>query len=206
MALTVGLALTAVAVVTILSRSPLTIAGTNSIPAKFNAELEKGDVGSCQPAGTLPAGTSAIRLAIEARAVGPMVTLRVLSGAHVLTEGQQGPGWGAAPTVTVPVKRLSHAVANARICTAIGPTVEPFRFRGTRVPSPTARATAFEDVALSMEYLRPQPKSWWSLASSIAYHMGLGRAVGGTWIVFLALALMLTVAFLALRLTLRELP
>jgi hypothetical protein len=56
-----------------------------------------------------------------------------------------------------------------------------------------------------MEYLRPQPKSWWSLASSIAYRMGLGRAVGGTWIVFLALALTLAVALLALRLTLREL-
>jgi hypothetical protein len=35
--------------------------------------------------------------------------------------------------------------------------------------------------------------------------MGLGRAASGTWIVFLALALMLAVVILASRLVLREL-
>jgi hypothetical protein len=56
-----------------------------------------------------------------------------------------------------------------------------------------------------MEYLRPGRKSWWSLASSVAHHMGLGHAASGTWIVFLVLALMLTVVILASRLALREL-
>src|SRR6202035_4134591 len=93
--LAVGLALLAIAVVALLSRAPLTVAGTNSIPAKVDVELEKGDVGSCQPAGTIPQGTSAIRIAIEARAVGPMVTLKVFSGSRVLTEGREVAGWGA---------------------------------------------------------------------------------------------------------------
>ena len=204
-ALAVGLALMVIAVVVVLSQSPLTLAGTNSIAAKIDVEVEKGDIGSCQPAGMLPRGTSAIRIAIEARAVGPTVTVRVMSGSRVLTEGRQVAGWGAAPNVTVPVRRLAHPVDNARICIMVGPTVEPLRFRGTQIPSSPAHASKLQDVTLRMEYLRPRPKSWWSLASSVAYHMGLGRATSGTWIVFLALALMLAVAILASRLTLREL-
>jgi hypothetical protein len=203
--LAVGLALIIVALVFALAQAPLTVAGTNSIPAKVDDELERGDVSSCQPSGTLLAGTSAIRIAIEARAVGPMVRVRVISGSHTISEGDQAAGWGSAPTVTVPIKSLSHAVENASICTSVGPTVEPFRFSGTQVSGPAATAEKLQDVTLRMEYLRPGPSAWWSLASSIAYHMGLGRAASGTWIVFLALALMLAVAILASRLTLREL-
>lgn len=203
--LAVGLTLMVIAVVAVLARSPLEVAGTNSIPPKVDLELEKGEVGSCQPAGMLPQDTSAIRVAIEARAVGPMLTLRVLSSSHILAEGKQAAGWGPAPTVTVPVGRLARAIDDARICMTVGPTVEPFRFRGTPRQSPVAGASRLQGVSLHMEYLRPGPKSWWSLASSIAYHMGLGRAASGTWIVFLALALMLVVAILATRLALEEL-
>jgi hypothetical protein len=203
--LALTLALTVIAIVAVLSRSPLTVAGSNSIPVQVGGELEKGDVGSCQPAGTLPRGASAIRVTIEARAVGPKVTLRVLSGSRVLSEGHRVAGWGTAPTVTVPVRRLDQAIDNARICTTVGPTVEPLRFYGTSAPAPVAGASKLQDVMLRMEYLRPGPRSWWSLGSSIAHHMGLGRAGSGTWIVYLAVALMLAVASLAARLALREL-
>ncbi len=203
--LAVGLTLMMLAIVVVLAGSPVTVAGTNSVPPTVNLELEKGDVSSCQPAGTLPRGTSAIRIAIEARAVGPAVTARVFSGSRLLTEGRQAGGWGAAPTVTVPVRALAHAFNDARICTIVGPTVEPFRFRGTMRHTPTTNAVKLQDITLRMEYLRPDQKSWWSLASSVAYHMGLGRAASGTWIVFLALALMLVVAVLASRLALEEL-
>jgi hypothetical protein len=53
--------------------------------------------------------------------------------------------------------------------------------------------------------LRPGTKSWWSMASSIAYHMGLGHAPSGTWIVFLLIVLVLGVVFIVVRLTLEEL-
>jgi hypothetical protein len=204
-AVAVGLTLMVIAIALVMTRSPLEVAATNSVPPKVDLELEKGEVASCQAAGALPRDTSAIRVAIEARAVGPMVTLEILSGSRVLTTGRQVAGWGPAPTVTVPVGRLAHTADNARICITVGPTVEPFRFRGIPRQPPLTGVGKLQSVTLRMEYLRSGPSSWWSLASSIAYHMGLGRAASGTWIVFLALALMLAVAILAARLTLEEL-
>jgi hypothetical protein len=203
--LAVGLTLTAVGILATLARSPLMVVGGNYVQAQTNVELEKGSVSSCQPAGTLPRGTSAIRIAMETRAVGPEVSLRVLSGSHIVTQGRQPAGWGVAPTVTVPVRSLAQTVDKARICIAVGPAVEPFRFRGEPALSPSAEVNKLQDVTLRMEYLRPGSQSWWSLASSISYHMGLGRAPSGTWVAFLALALMLAISILASRLGIREL-
>jgi hypothetical protein len=203
--LAVGAAAIALALVVLLLQSPLTVAGTNGVPAQVSVELEHGQVGGCQPSATIPAGTSAIRIAIEVRAVGPAVTVKVGSGSGLLTEGHLDAGWGSAPTVTVPVKGLAHAVSGARICTTIGPAAEPFRLYGIRARPPLVVTGRLRNVMLRMEYLRPGQSSWLSLTSSIAYHMGLGRAASGTWIVFLALALMLGIAALATRLTLREL-
>lgn len=204
-ALVVGLALTVVAIGTAVARSPLTLAGTNSVPEKGTGVLNKGDESSCQPAGTLPQGTTAIRVALEAVGVGPRVDLRVLSGSHLVTEGERGAGWGTATSVTVPVKRVSHTVRDARVCTSIGPTVEPYQFRGTLVKPTATNVFSLPEARLLMEYLRPSSESWWSLVPSIAYHMGLGHAASGTWLVFLALILMIAVTILASRLVVEQL-
>jgi hypothetical protein len=198
-ALAAGLALMGIAAIMVLASSPLTVAGTNSIPAKQQLERKDG-LSTCQSAGTLPQGTSAIRIGIEGRSASPAVTVRVLTGSRVLREGQQVAGRGPTPNVTVPVGGLAHAVDGARICTMVGPTVEPVKFYGM-----IAKANQSQSVVLRMEYLRPGPRSWWSLASSVAYHMGLGHAPSGTWVVFLVLALMLGVVIVVSRLTLREL-
>ncbi len=50
---------------------------------------------------------------------------------------------------------------------------------------------------LRIEYLRPGPGSWWSLASAVARRMGLGRAPSGTWVALLPLALMSVAVALA---------
>jgi hypothetical protein len=203
--LAVGLALLVVAIGVVLSRSPLVVAGTNSVPVQTEAEIKRGDTGSCQQAGTIPQGTSAIRLAVEARDVGPRVAVKVLSGSRVVAAGAREAGWTAAITVTVPVPRVSHAVSDARICIAIGSIVEPFRVYGALAPPAAAARSALQGVNLRIEYLRPGPSSWWSEISSTAYHMGLGRAAGGTWIVFLVVALVSAVAILAARVTLEAL-
>jgi hypothetical protein len=204
-ALAVGLTLTGVAVAAVLARSPLVVAGTNGVPVKIDGSLKKGDIETCQPLVGLPSGTSTIRVAIEAPAAGPKVTLRAFAGSRVLAEGQQPAGWGSAPKVDVPVGGLTDAVGGERICTKIGPIAEHIQIRGTPIRKPAAGAKlSFADMALRMEYLRPGARSWMSLASSVTYHMGLGRAWGGTWIAFLALALTLAVAALAVRLTLKE--
>src|SRR6202043_813748 len=68
---------------------------------------------------------------------------------------------------------------------------------GALVQTTGGRAPMFR-----VEYLRPGHSSWWSLASSVARRMGLGHAAAGTWIVFLLIALMITVVTLASRLIL----
>ena len=195
----------AVAATVVLAQSPLTVAGTNSISAAQYIELEKGHLNTCQPSGALPRGTSAIRIGIEGRSFSPAVTVKILKGPHVLKEGQQVAGRGATPTVTVHVNHLTQAVNGAQICTTVTPTGETLRFYGKPKRSPASNANQLQNAELHMEYLRPRSKSWWSSASSIAYHMGLGHTPSGAWVVFLVLALILAVIIIASRLTLEEL-
>jgi hypothetical protein len=193
----------AIAIGATLSRSPLVVVGSNSVPFHADVEIERGNTSACQPTGTIPQGTTAIREALEVRAVGPRVALEVRSGSHVVTNGVETAGWGVATSATVPVRRVSHTIRGGLLCTTIGPTVEPFRVHGALVSRSGGRV--LRNVKLIAEYLRPGPRSWWSLASRIAYRMGLGRAPSGTWIVFLAIALMLVVTTFVSRLVLREL-
>jgi hypothetical protein len=193
-ALAAGLMLTVAALGVVLSHAPLTIAGTNGIRARPNVAHTGGEVTLCHHDGTLPEGTSAIRASLSAN-VGPAVTVRVLSGKRTVAEGSRPAGWGLAETVTVPVKPLTHPVRDVRICTVIGAAAEPIELKGTVIK---------KVVALRVEYLRAGPSSWWSLASTVAAHMGLGRAPTGTWIAWLAILVMLAVAALTSRLILQE--
>jgi hypothetical protein len=204
--LTVGLTLIGIAIIAVLAHAPLTVVGANPIPAANFIEVEeKGKLRNCQPAGTIPQGTSAIRIGIEGLYFSPAVTIKVLQGSHVLREGHQIAGGVSAPTVTVPVSRFPRAVSGARICPTVGPALEPIRYYGVPVHPSASTAGQLESAALHVEYLRPGPKSWWSFVPSIAYHLGLGRAPSGTWVAFLVLALMLVVIVIASRLTVEEL-
>jgi hypothetical protein len=203
--LALGLVAICAATVVVLARSPLTPAGTNSIPATNYVELtEKGKLSSCQPSGTIPQGTSAIRIAIEGARFSPATTVSVSTGSQLLREGHKIAGV-SAPTVTVPVKSLEHEVRGAQICMTVGPADEPIRYYGTPNRSASAQARSLQQALLRIEYLRPDDKSWWSFASPIAHHLGLGRAPGGTWVAYLVLALMLAVIASASWLTFKEL-
>ncbi len=202
-ALAVGLVLAAIALVIVLSGSPLTVAGTNSIPANPEIASVKGPSGACQPAGTVPAGTSAIRISASAN-TGPSVTLKVFSGALLIAQGKRAAGWGVSETVTVPVTRVPRTIPAASLCIALGPSIENVQLNGAVVKGAPGSHGA-GGVALRIEYLRPEPSSWWSLASGVTHRMGLGHAPGGSWVVFLVIALMLAVAALASHLALREL-
>lgn len=205
-ALAVGLASIGIAIVAVLAHSPLKVVGSNSIPATDYIELnQKGRLSSCQASGTIPQGTSAIRIGTEGPYFSPAVTVKVLSGSRVLREGHKIAGGASAPTVTVPVKSLASAVSGAQVCVTVGPAVEPIRYYGIPNRSAPPRATPLQEVTLHIEYMRPSEKSWWSFISPIAYHMGLGRAPSGTWVAILVLLLMLVVLFIVSRLTLEEL-
>jgi hypothetical protein len=133
------------------------------------------------------------------------VTVKVLSGSLVLTRGTRDAGWTFNETVTVPVKRVPRTIPNAFICIAFGGAIEPIQINGAVVPTTAANGSARRTVRFRVEYLRAGHRSWWSLASAVARRMGLGHAASGTWIVFLLIALMITVATLASRMILREL-
>jgi hypothetical protein len=200
----VGLLLVVAALGVVLSRSRLTVTGTNSTPANPTSIAAKGGTSGCQPSGTLPEGTSAIRVSVAANA-GPRVTLTALSGGRVVTRGERDAGWGIAETVTVPVNRVPRTTPNTEICIAFGPAVGPIPINGAPVRIAIPGGGTREAVRFRVEYLRQAHSSWWSMVSSVARRTGFGHAPGGTWIVFLLIAVMITVAILASRLVLREL-
>lgn len=202
-ALAVALVLLAVAIGAVLSRAPLTVAGTNSIPVPAPVALTRGNVSSCQ-AGTLPKGTSAIRVSLSSGA-GPRLRLKVFSGSRLITQGERAAGWGLEGNVVIPVKAVPGAVRNARICTEVGPAAEPVGVLGRPIGPGSAQQRSFKAVKLRFEYLRPGPKSWLSLASSISYHMGLGHAASGKWLALLVLAAMIEIVILVSQLAWEEL-
>ena len=204
-ALAGGLTLLFVAIVLVLSHSPLVAVGANAVQAPlYRNGGVVSNASSCQPAGTVPRGTSAIRISLGAN-VNPRITVKVFSGSRLVTQGTQGAGGGLNASATVPVKRVASTVDNAVLCMTLGPSAEVVGIRG--IPTQQSPSTIYQlqDVKLRTEYLRPGPSSWWSRASAIAHRFGLGRAAGGTWIGFLVIAVMFAVAALASRLTLKEL-
>ena len=205
LALAVGLAVLVLALVLTLSGSPTVLARANGVPA--NEPILEAKAGSvCQAGEFLPAGTSAIRLTLVA-AAGPRVSVGVLSGGHPVTSGVTGSGWTSG-AVTVAVKSLAHPVFPATVCFKFAKSAETVQLGGASTSAAAAAGNA-SGVTLSgrftVEYLRQGPKSWWSLASTVAHHFGLGRAPSGTWVAWLVLLIMLASVTLASYLVLREL-
>lgn len=199
LALAAGLAALAGALGLVLSSSPLTAAGSNGVPAHIDIGYSDGNKVTCQAGGTIPAGTDAIRLSLSANN-GPRVGVKVLDGQSVISEGARDGGWGIDETVTVPVRRVAQTIHGAGVCVAIGTSSESVLINGEKVRTPSGRAGEL----LRMEYLRPGPRSWLSLAPSIARDMGFARAPSGAWVAYLAIAVMLAVCALASRLVLAE--
>jgi hypothetical protein len=204
-ALVIGLTLIAIALAALLSAAPEVVARTNGIQAA--APLAHDDAGAtiCQAGETLPGETSAIVIALSAFH-GPRVTADVLAGTRVLTSGRQGSNWSGR-TVTIPVRPLDRTFSDVTICFAFAVAHELVSPYG--VPTPPALAASDNGAKLPgrlmVEDLKPGSRSWWSLASSIAHHMGFGRATGGLWAAVLAIALAVMVVASASAALLREL-
>jgi hypothetical protein len=205
-ALAAGLALLAIAIGATLTRSPTTVAWTDSTPLRGPLAQTTHSELACQGGELLPRGTSAVRLSLFA-IYGPRLTVRVLSGKRVLTSGVRDAGW-TGEIVTVPVQPVRHRAAHVKLCFALGRTDEAISMVGAPA-SPTTAATAADGQRLPgrmrIEYMAPGPRSWWSLASWVARRMGLGRAAAGTWVVLLVMAAMTAVVAGASWLTVREL-
>jgi hypothetical protein len=201
-ALLAGLALIAMAIGADLSRSPAVLARSNAagygtpvaVFAQPGGVSQTVDV--CQGNEQVPAGTTAIRLSLEAL-LGPRLSVEVLSNRAVLTRGTTGAGW-SDEVVTVPVKRVASATRDATVCFKFVLRDETVTMNGAASPPAVAavRNGSALPGRLNLEYLRPGNRSWLSQASSIVQRMGLGHAWSGTWIAPILLLLMLGVAAL----------
>ncbi len=204
-ALAAVLALTALAVAVTLLRSPNTVAATNGVEAAEVIGIVSRDRSACQPAESLPAGSSAIRLDIDAP-IGPRVTVEAYARRHLLTWGTLGTGWfGSA--VTVPVKPLRRSFTDVTICFQLRDVGSYLALRGAH--SDPALAMLLDGRRLpgriGIAYLRVARESWWAQAGAVIRHMGLGRAAGGNWIAFPIAALTATAIALASVVLVREL-
>ncbi len=200
LALVTGLAVMAAALGIVLSHAPVTVAGTNGVPVSFPVATSHGNEVVCHSGGTLPRGTSAIRVSYSAD-VGPEISLRAMAGSAVVTEGEREAGWGVDETVTVAVRRVARTTDDARICVTLGPAVEGVEVIGELVSRPSGAQVGWP----RMEYLRPGRASWLSLLPSVVRDMGLARAPSGTWVAYGAIAVMIAVVALTARLLVREL-
>jgi hypothetical protein len=215
--LAIGIALIAVIGAVTLTRSPPRVLAANGPHASAPLISTTNDLSVCQTGETLPAGTTALRLSMWAF-LGWKLNVKAYLGRQVIAEGSRGPEW-TSTEVTVPVKPLSETASNVTLCFTTGPNSEPELILGDTAPEGQAAALLEPGVPayrahsegrlpgrFGVEYIASGSGSWWSRIGSVASAMGLGRSFSGTWIVWLTALLMLAVAALALRLTLREIP
>jgi hypothetical protein len=223
--LAVGLGLLVVVTAVTLTRAPPRVVRAVAVNERVGREehvplaLTHGDTTVCQSEAVLPAGVSGIRVWLRS-VFGAQVRLTVSGASGVLAQGSRAPTW-TGQSVTVPVRPLAQASSAVRLCAAIGPNSEPVVLLGDFAP-PGAGATVTDAAALTpgaarlsggrmggkvgVEYLAAGHGSWWSRASTVAQHMGLGRSYTGTWIALLVAALVAAVVVLTVRLAARELP
>jgi hypothetical protein len=204
-ALAAVLILTAVAVCVVLLHSPMTVAATNGVQPAAVVGVVTEDGSACQPREELPAGSSAIRLDLDA-VIGPRVNVEVLDGSRVITRGTQGTAWyGSA--VTVAVRPLPHAFSHVRVCFKLSAVSGYLALRGID-SGPTGALTIggrHLPGRIGIAYLRPTHESWWSRADTVIRHMSLGRATRGTWIALPIAALLAAAIAIASWVIVREL-
>jgi hypothetical protein len=193
--LAAGLALTTAAVLAMLSNSPLTLAGTNSIQANSKLSRTTGRYAyGCQTDEALPRATAAVRLSLFA-VIGPRVTVSILSGSQVITSGTRPAGW-VGSVVTVPLRPLARAHSHVKLCFRLTSVNGPVLVIGQDTPRAEAVISNGEALPgrIRVEYLQPGHASWWSHTGSIVRHLGFGHAAGGAWDAVLA-ALLASVVF-----------
>jgi hypothetical protein len=203
--LALGLLTLAGTLAVLLSKGPLRVVGATPVVVNQELLVTSRAVTACQSSETLPGGTVAVRISIS-DIYGPRVTVSAFSRTGPITAGERGGGW-TEDVVTVPVRLVSHTYGGATVCFALARGAGVARIDGQAVPSSSAARDRHGRPLpgrVRIEYLSPG-HSWWSLASSVARRMGLGRASGGLWIVVFAIALMVVVALLAARVALQEL-
>lgn len=186
-----GLVAIAIALAVVLSRSPIVVLATNSIPDKTIVAATKGGVSTCQGGESLPEGTTAVRLWVTGN-VKPTVRVEVLVGQEAIASGKQAGGW-LGKVVTVPIARVPRTIHDATLCVTIDRAVEVVDLLGAASRHP---ARGESQGRVRVEYLRSESGSWWSRAGSVARDLGLGRAPAGDYVFLIPLLAMALAALI----------
>jgi len=185
----VSLVVMAAALAFTLTASPIEVIAANT-HEEAGLGVARAPLASCQSDESLPADTHAVRLQILAL-LGPMVTVQVFQAGRLITDGQRSSGWTGG-VVTVPVKPLRSSREGVELCYTLALNGHESAVL-TGEPRPGAISAVAGEAKVpgrvKVEYLRPGPTSWWSLAPAVVRHIGIGGITGGTWSVFLAMAL-----------------
>lgn len=203
--LAAALTLTAIAIVITLSHSPTKSTLGRSVLPEDKLVFTTLDARGCQRGEALPPDTTAIRLGLFA-VDPPEVSVQAYAGSRRVTQGTLHPGWEGGGA-TVPVDEVSHGVAPVKVCFELRHVVGTVQMLG--VTTPAASATFSEGGPLpgriSIEYLQPSHKSWWSRVGGILRRMGLGHAASGSWDALIVFVLAATVLALSSWLVTKEL-
>jgi hypothetical protein len=204
-ALGIGLSLIALAAAAVLSRAPLSVLRANYAITHTELVRTTEPAYACQTHEVLPSGTSAIRLGLTT-VLGPRVVVSVLVDGRPVTEGSHSPGWEGA-SVTVPVRPLNRRLAGAEVCVHLSLLNGPVAMLGWHTPLAVAAVGGGKHLPgrMHIEYLHTGRQSWWSMATSVAHRLGLGRAASGTWNALLVMALATALVALSSWLLVREL-
>jgi hypothetical protein len=199
----IGLALIVVAVGVSLARTPLVRAGTDGTPLSGEIGATSVPATICQGEETIPAGTTAIRLSMLSL-LGPRIKLVARAGGQVVSTGQIGYGWTGS-VVTIPVSRVTGTHSHAEVCATLAKRRQLVNVRGTNTrSSPAINGKAPMAGRMNVEYLRPDNKSWLSLATPTARRIGLNIGGGGL-IVVVPFLLLVSAAALTSWLLVRDL-
>jgi len=193
-----------------LSRRERRLSGTDATPPEtFVAGVPPGQQ-ACQGAELLPADTAAVRLTIGTygRPGPPLALTATGPSGRPLTAGALAAGWHQG-VVRIPVRRVSTATNNARICLRV-----PSPPRGSAIalggnPEPgfaiEIDGRSFQGVRARLDYLRPGRESWYQLLPTIVHRSTIAKAgFLRTWEWAAVLALVVASAFLAIRTVLRS--
>ena len=200
-ALAVGLALIAAALVATLSRAAERRLGTNDIPVQtvFGQAFESGTL--CQSGERIPTGTAAIRVTFagSSRAAAPRLDVGLVQGEAVIARGGDA-RWDSGRSLVVPLQRAVPRDTEGTLCIAFGRTRPRMQWLAMGVPTVPGDGATLDGNDLQgrvhVEYLAADRASWWSLAGTVARRIELGHAWSGVSVV--ALLAILIIAPIAL--------
>lgn len=200
-----GLVGIAAALAVTLSQRRTHLSSTNSVrPAIYLVRLAGGDT-LCQAGELVAGGTGAVRVFVGGygKRVGPL-RLTVFATGRRSVAGAAVRGYHEG-NLAIRVLPPRAAIPRATVCIRNAGR-EPIALAGREGIAPVARVGSRSTPGrIEIEYLQRRPKSWWSLARTIAHRVGVARAafIGG-WSLWVA-AILLGLAWLvALRQLLSE--